>query len=53
MIYVIDHNDSFTFNLVHLLALYDDVVVTNYKKIDRSYIRKSHLVVFFTWTWAS
>ena len=39
MIYVIDHNDSFTFNLVHLLALYDDVVVTNYKKIDRSYIR--------------
>ncbi|NCG34609.1 MAG: aminodeoxychorismate/anthranilate synthase component II [Dehalococcoidales bacterium] len=46
MIYVIDHNDSFTFNLVHLLALYDDVVVSNYKKIDKSYIKKSHLVVF-------
>tara|TARA_B110000438_G_scaffold27995_1_gene26961 strand:+ start:6033 stop:6590 length:558 start_codon:yes stop_codon:yes gene_type:complete len=46
MIYVIDHDDSFTFNLVHLLALYDDVVVTNYKKIDKSYIRKSNLVVF-------
>tara|TARA_B110000495_G_C22977498_1_gene574289 strand:+ start:565 stop:1122 length:558 start_codon:yes stop_codon:yes gene_type:complete len=46
VIYVIDHNDSFTFNLVHLLALYDDVVVTNYKKINKSYLRKSNLVVF-------
>ena len=27
MIYVIDHKDSFTHNVVHLLSLFDDVVV--------------------------
>ena len=25
MIYIIDHNDSFTYNVVHQFSLYDDV----------------------------
>ena len=33
MIYVIDHQDSFTFNLVHLLGYFDDVFVSNYFEI--------------------
>ena len=34
MIYLIDHQDSFTYNLAHLLAKFDEVYVSNYFKID-------------------
>ena len=33
MIYIIDHKDSFTYNLVHLLSNFDKVYVSNYNKI--------------------
>tara|TARA_Y100000590_G_C15438094_1_gene907774 strand:- start:27 stop:584 length:558 start_codon:yes stop_codon:yes gene_type:complete len=46
MIYVIDHQDSFTFNLVHLLSLFDEVCVTNYFDINTEKLKKSNLVVF-------
>ena len=46
MIYVIDHQDSFTFNLVHLLSFFDDVYVTNYFDINQHKLKKSNLVVF-------
>ena len=36
MIYVIDHEDSFTFNLVHLLGIYDNVYTSNYYEIDKA-----------------
>ena len=46
MIYVIDHQDSFTFNLVHLLSCFDDVYVTDYFEINKNKLRNSSLVVF-------
>ena len=45
MIYVIDHEDSFTFNLVHLLSLYDDVYVSNYFEINKLKLNKSNVIV--------
>jgi anthranilate/para-aminobenzoate synthase component II len=37
MIYVIDHKDSFTHNVVHQLSLFDDVnVMTLVKLINRN-----------------
>jgi anthranilate synthase component 2/para-aminobenzoate synthetase component 2 len=46
MIYLIDHRDSFTFNLEHLLSNYDDVFVSNYFEIDDIKIAHSNLIVF-------
>ena len=46
MIYVIDHQDSFTFNLVHLLTSFDQVYVSNYFAINYNKLEKSDLVVF-------
>ena len=46
MIYVIDHQDSFTFNLVHLLNYFDEVYVTNYFDINKKKLMNSDLVVF-------
>ena len=34
MIYIIDHNDSFTYNVVHQFSLYDDVECDNYNSIE-------------------
>ena len=45
MIYLIDHEDSFTFNLAHLLSEFDDVVVSNYYEIDKSKIAKAKIIV--------
>jgi len=33
MIYVIDHNDSFTHNVVHQFSLFDEVECDNYNEI--------------------
>ena len=46
MIYVIDHNDSFTHNVVHQFSLFDEVVCDNYNKIDKKKIREASTVVF-------
>ena len=46
MIYVIDHQDSFTFNLVHLLSSFDEVYVTNYFDMNQAKLKQSNLVVF-------
>ena len=46
MIYIIDHQDSFTFNLAHLLGYFDDVYVSNYFEIKENILRKSSMIVF-------
>ena len=46
MIYVIDHNDSFTHNVVHQLSLYEDVECDNYNNLNKAKLRKAKIVVF-------
>ena len=45
MIYIIDHDDSFTFNLAHLLGLYDKVHISNYYNIDIPKLKKARTLV--------
>ena len=46
MIYVIDHNDSFTHNVVHQLSLFDEVECDNYDEIDMIKLKKAKVLVF-------
>ena len=46
MIYIIDHNDSFTHNVVHQFSLYDDVECDNYNSIDDSKLKKASAIIF-------
>ena len=46
MIYVIDHNDSFTHNVVHQFSLFDEVECDNYNKINRTKLQKAKVLVF-------
>ena len=46
MIYIIDHNDSFTYNVVHQFSLYDDVECDNYNAIVDSKLKKASTIVF-------
>ena len=46
MIYVIDHKDSFTHNVVHQLSLFDDVECDNYNNVDKIKLNKAKVIVF-------
>ena len=46
MIYLIDHQDSFTYNLMHLLESFDEVFVSNFFEINNKKLDQSSLVVF-------
>ena len=46
MIYVIDHNDSFTYNVVHQFSLFDKVECDNYNKINKTKLEKASTIVF-------
>ena len=45
MILVVDHQDSFTRNLEHLLANFDDVLVVDRKKITPIHIQDAQVIV--------
>jgi len=46
MIYIIDHQDSFTWNVVHQFSKFDKVVCTNYFEINNKLLEKSKVIVF-------
>ena len=46
MIYIIDHNDSFTHNVVHQFSLFDEVECDNYNKIDKKKLKKASTIIF-------
>ena len=46
MIYVIDHNDSFTHNVVHQFSLFDKVECDNYNNVNYSKIKKAKVIIF-------
>ena len=46
MIYVIDHKDSFTHNVVHQFSLFDKVECDNFNKIDKKKLNQASTIVF-------
>ena len=46
MIYVIDHNDSFTHNVVHQFSLFVKVECDNYDKINENKIKHASTIIF-------
>ena len=46
MIYIIDHNDSFTQNVVHQFSVFDKVECDNYNKINYNKIKRASIIVF-------
>ena len=46
MIYVIDHKDSFTHNVIHQFSLFDKVECDDFSKINKSKLEKANILVF-------
>ena len=45
MIYIIDHNDSFTFNVVHQFSKFDEVICDNYDRVNKDILEKASAIV--------
>ena len=45
MIYIIDHNDSFTHNVVHQFSLFNKVYCDNYNNINQTKLKKASTIV--------
>jgi len=45
MIYIIDHQDSFTWNVVHQFSKFDEVYCSNYFEINQRKLNKSNTIV--------
>ena len=45
MIYIIDHQDSFTWNVVHQFSMFDEVYCSNYFEINQKKINQSKIIV--------
>ena len=45
MIYIIDHNDSFTHNVVHQFSLFNKVYCDNYDEINENKLNKANVIV--------
>ena len=46
MIYVIDHKDSFTHNVVHQFSLFDNVECDDFSKINNPKLNQASTIVF-------
>ena len=46
MIYIIDHQDSFTWNVVHQFSQFDKVHCSDYFDINKKLLNKSDVIVF-------
>ena len=46
MIYVIDHKDSFTYNVVHQFSLFDKVECDNYSELNKTKLNQASVIVF-------
>ena len=46
MIYIIDHKDSFTYNVVHQFSNFDNVKCVDYNYVNFQDIEKAHTIVF-------
>ena len=46
MIYVIDHKDSFTHNVVHQFSLFDKVECDDFSKINKKKLNNASTIVF-------
>ena len=46
MIYIIDHNDSFTHNVVHQFSNFSKVECDNYNEINQKKLNKAKIIVF-------
>jgi len=45
MIYIIDHQDSFTWNVVHQFSKFDEVYCSNYFEINQKKLDQSNTIV--------
>ena len=45
MIYIIDHKDSFTHNVVHQFESFDNVICDNYNEINENKLNKASVIV--------
>ena len=46
MIYIIDHKDSFTHNVVHQLSLFDKIECDDYTEINKTKLKNAKVIVF-------
>ena len=46
MIYIIDHQDSFTWNVVHQFSKFDKVICSNYYDINNDLLEGSDVIIF-------
>lgn len=45
MIYIIDHKDSFTHNVVHQFSNFDDVQCDDYNQVNQTLLNKANVIV--------
>ena len=46
MIYIIDHNDSFTHNVIHQFSKFDKVEYDNYDNVRQSKLKRADTIIF-------